>query len=80
VTLVERLAGPGCGLVVDASAITALAGAHAEAFFAATRGAGEVVLTPHEGEFARLFPDLAAENQPSKLERARLAAARSERR
>ncbi len=77
VALVERLAGPGCGLVVDASAITALAGAHAEAFFAATRGAGEVVLTPHEGEFARLFPDLAAENQPSKLERARLAAARS---
>jgi len=78
VTLVERLAGSGCGLVVDASAITALAGAHAEAFFAATRGTGiDVVLTPHEGEFARLFPDIAAENQPSKLERARLAAARS---
>lgn len=77
VTLVERLAGSGCALVVDASAVTALAGAHAEAFFAATRGTGvDVVLTPHEGEFARLFPDLA-EAQPSKLERARLAAARA---
>lgn len=76
VTLAERLGGSGCALVVDASAITALAGAHTEAFFAAVKGGEtEVVLTPHEGEFARLFPDLAAERQPSKLERARLAAA-----
>lgn len=78
VTLVERLSATDCALVVDASAITALAGVHAEAFFAAVRGCpGKVVLTPHEGEFARLFPELAAERQPSKLERARGAAARA---
>jgi len=81
------LIGPGCGvsartrdavlaalatrrsLLLDADAITVFAGRPGELFAAI---AGPVLLTPHEGEFRRLFPDLAA--APGKLERARRAA------
>jgi len=88
--------GPGCGVeraamlldpllaakrpcVLDADAVTALAG----------RGPGGLhpscVLTPHQGEFTRVFPDLAAklaETSPhgplySRIDAAREAAARS---
>jgi len=62
----------GRGTVIDADAIT-VAAKMPEKVFAAI--SGQTLLTPHEGEFARLFPDLAT--VPGKLERARQAAKRS---
>ena len=47
--------GPGRGLVLDADALTILA--RDGDLFGALHGA--CVLTPHGGEFARLFPDIA---------------------
>jgi NAD(P)H-hydrate epimerase len=84
------LIGPGSGLndrtreavlaalatsrsvLLDADAITAFADAPAKLFQAIR---GPVLMTPHEGEFRRLFPDLA--DLPGKVGRARQAAARS---
>lgn len=56
-------------LVIDGGGLTALA-QHG----GLTGGRPDIVLTPHEGEFARLFPDLGAAG--CKLDRARAAAAR----
>jgi hydroxyethylthiazole kinase-like uncharacterized protein yjeF len=65
----------GRTLVIDADAITSFRD-EPDALFAACRASKvQAVLTPHEGEFGRPFPDLA--DVPSKLDRARQAAARS---
>ncbi|MEM9605529.1 MAG: NAD(P)H-hydrate dehydratase [Pseudomonadota bacterium] len=61
--------------VLDAGALVAFADEANTLLDAVTRADTPVVLTPHDGEFARLFPDLV--DAPSKLDRARSAAVRS---
>lgn len=62
--------------VLDADALTSFAGDAADLAAHLRAGGGQAVLTPHQGEFQRLFADRAnIVDGPSKLERARAAAA-----
>jgi ADP-dependent NAD(P)H-hydrate dehydratase / NAD(P)H-hydrate epimerase len=67
------------GLVLDADALTSFAEAPDHLFEAIKASQdSQVVLTPHEGEFPRLFSDISNKNPlRSKLERVRAAAERS---
>ena len=72
-----RILKSGKDTVLDADALSVFAD-NTECLFAAIKARPEraVVMTPHEGEFSRLFSDLSNDSD-SKLERARKAADRS---
>ncbi len=75
-SLLEAAVGAERTIVVDADALTAYAGAP-DALAVVLAPAAGAILTPHDGEFARLFdgtPDIL--DAPSKLERTRAAARR----
>jgi NAD(P)H-hydrate epimerase len=74
---VHLLAAGGRRLVLDADGITAFRGRPEELFVGFSGGPPRLVLTPHDGEFARLFPDLAENLALSKIDRALQAALRS---
>jgi hydroxyethylthiazole kinase-like uncharacterized protein yjeF len=72
--LVEAALSGERAAVLDADALTSFVGDPRRLLAAIAAAGGPVVVTPHDGEFARLVPDL---DEGSRLRRARAAAARS---
>lgn len=76
--LVAVAAGVGRGLVLDADALTSFKGQAVELAALVADAGAQAVLTPHEGEFERLFSNTpATAGGLGKVERARRAAALS---
>jgi ADP-dependent NAD(P)H-hydrate dehydratase / NAD(P)H-hydrate epimerase len=74
--LISAAAGHTGAIVFDADALTVFSKKRPEFIEKAkTVGAPVLILTPHEGEFQRLFPELAEDEKLSKLDRAKRAAA-----
>ncbi len=65
---VLQLLAKGISMILDAGALTAFEGLGGQLFEAVC---GQVVLTPHEGEFSRLFPGISLDDR---IEAARAAA------
>jgi hydroxyethylthiazole kinase-like uncharacterized protein yjeF len=64
-------------LVLDADGITSFRDDPEVLFALFAEGETRLVLTPHEGEFSRLFPDIAADPNLGKADKALAAAARA---
>lgn len=72
---VELIASLNRHVVLDADAISVFEGASKALASALQESSGACVMTPHMGEFSRLFPDLAHDEKLSKLDQARMASA-----
>ncbi len=73
--MVEVALAGSCAVVLDADALTSFAARPGELAAAVAAHKGSAVLTPHDGEFARLFNEAAELNDiTSKLEKTRAAA------
>ncbi|MBW9090201.1 NAD(P)H-hydrate dehydratase [Rhizobium wenxiniae] len=64
-------------LVLDADGITSFRDDPKTLFDAFSSREPHLIMTPHEGEFGRLFPDLAADPNLGKIEKAQKAAERA---
>lgn len=73
IPLVEAAMASPAAVVLDAGALSAFAKGPGRLVSLLSRHSAPAVLTPHDGEFARIFPDITG----SRLDRARAAAERS---